>query len=345
MTMYSIYAPRYLDAYSRIRHGQLLCTRCIELAVDINDIHLDSRGRTLPSRQSAELSEHLSSFTATEADDPLRTGFLRHLNTVFNRLFMKLVDFESSLDLANRINRDSHPAFATIHGDHGVTDIVEIENADPPIALPQSAFSQSPLLVDTPINILPQASTVMPNLLLLPREGMFDPFLTGNLRTGYALGWAARTFLAMNGQDADNLTLIEYGPRMSIGTMVLAARMGMNVFWKEPAPQAWVHTMHQLARLPHRVRSRISFMPAGEYTRTHIAVWNMPWPSIGIYRLGADLVSHGLLVFQSELSHSTSPDYWRVRAAIDLPDGEYIFPSSFAHIAPRTFQVWQNFGR
>lgn len=330
---------------TRFNEGWYSCATCIKLSVDINDAHIHTTGRAPLQTEAASFAKRLIAVAATEPDDPLCHGFLTHLNTAFNRLFMKLVDFESSLDLANHINRGSYPAFATIHGDCGVDHIAEIENGDPPILVPKALERRIvPPIEASPIKLIPGMPAELPRLVDLPRGDATRELLEGSARAEAALRSSAGLFMDINRVGADAITMMEYGPRMAVGAMVLAARMGMKVLWKEVSPQAYVHTSHQLSAIPEHIRDRISFVPHGVHANISMALWNMPWAGMGFHHMTKGLTGGGMFMVQSEQQLWEYREYWRRFVHIDIPQGEHIFPSSYLHIVPRAFQVWCCYG-
>ncbi len=340
---FAIHIPRAVRVL--FEEGARSCAECIDLAVQVNDMSLDPQDGESPCREAALFAERLANVVAHDRYHPFHRGFVHVLNTGFARLFMRLVDFEASLDLANKINRGSHPAFATIHGERGVDRIVEIENSDPPIALPASAYGDDLQDVNIdPIDLEPRNIFDMPELLEQPIGATNDVLLERGSRAATAMIWSAGALMRLHRVDAGKLTFMEYGPRVSVGAMLLAARMGMQVAWRELFPQAYMHTSHQLQRLPREIADRISFVPKDEPRPASLALWNMPWRNTPFYMLGGGLDMGGIFMIQSEWNPGSYRQYWRQFLDVSLARGEYIFPTSFIHMNPSVFQIWCSMG-
>lgn len=291
----------------------------------------------------------LRDITSWSRSDPRRLLFFTQLSSR-PRTGLPLEAIEDSLYIASKYKGET---MYTVRGKGGIEDIFESDRIPElrrsPLELPDD-FDDSPWgpLAGHPLEHLEQVLLSLPagpDLFnhLLPYDHDKLSF-SDYPRLTQMLPSVIGALCSTRGVTPSELTMVEYGPRLAIGTMIAGARMGLNVQWQDVKPQNSFHTMQEIDRLPDSLRTRITNRDDDSSAGVDCAVWNFPWP-IPFDELAQDVVPGGMMLIQTEQKIDGVPNQgWTPHANIKISDGTYILPSAYLYVVhgePSFFQIWQ----
>ncbi len=322
-----------------------------------------------PERHRREVSEAavslLGGLKRLVALDPAHASYracIEQLNASIGEQPGRIERFEDMLDEAHKLWGG---VFVPIRGVDGIHRIVEgrdgIIPKDAvfarsafdkvvPLALPESASIES-------LSRYLSSISAGPALQTISGGERFEALAYGALQARFprldlAMSVLMRSALQRSGKSIDEIRTIVYDPRLAFGEMIAAARVGAKVQWRENNEARRLQTERAIESLPHQIQERISFLPEKEVASADVAIWNLPPMRMPMQTLGADVVSGGLLVVQSQQSVESYQGQIAADAAmtfeplveVPLDVNDYVLPSAFLHVGEMmpisSFQVW-----
>ncbi len=316
-----------------------------------------------PEKHAAEIksasiaaSRVLDSVVSINPLNAIYSTFVGEINAKYANEPGELENFE---DLLGVVNQQAGTSYAVIRGPGGVERIFSsrkggsLEDAVPrpaPAYFTPSRISLKKALTFNEIEKVLLDMPAGPDLNGPIAGESFDrlsfgefPRMTAALRT--AVTYALRDLK----MPANRLKVLEYGPRIALGTMITLARMGVSVGWRELNELKKIQTRHELMRVPAALREKMTFIPKKERFKADVSIWNLPHAGTTLKTMTKGMRSGGLVIVQSVKG---SAEYQkeglghRLKAEITLPSRQYVLPTAFMNSIsqvgrPLSFQVWR----
>ncbi|MBN1283330.1 MAG: HAD family hydrolase [Proteobacteria bacterium] len=346
-----------------VSSGRQLANEAISLAERIKHVSFSphywddtERHERAIDDAAARLMGLIETFTQESWAQPFVQEFLGAVNARYGGEPGGLEFFE---DVIGAVNHRAGGSFVALRGPDGLSGIVWSEGDGLPeygksAPLP-ARFNSSKVRLKRGVGVHDLAS-VLPGMVQGPDlESMgvrerYDLLSFGEYpRMAALFNSLVGMLCAEEGKRPEELTSVEYGPKMAIGGLIALARLGLRVGWREINRLKRIQTEQELRRLPDELRFMIRRVPDSENPEADVSVWNLPHIGKPLGEMAARTRNGGLVVTQTQMAPE---DYEREhlghRLLVDVPlgRGQYVLPSAFLHVPtqigmPLSLQVWR----